>query len=187
MKNIRVFEEKLPKIVALQLEQNRLLKQVMAESTRQFTTSSDDIFPQFNSIQDIEGYEVNWWVCYRRNFAMTACSIGVKVFGRLFNASIKFENFLTAKTGQTGCNACHCLHSFSFLLLTIWMPHKTWQKSVLQGTISSYHGLLYGVCYFRMIHTLFHWCAIWALKSDANVVVGCAHNVAKHHNAKQYY
>ena len=60
MKNMRVFVEKLTKIVALQLEQNRLLKQVMAESTRQFTTSSDDIFPEFSSIQDIEGYEVNW-------------------------------------------------------------------------------------------------------------------------------
>ena len=140
MKNIRVFEEKVPKFVALQLEQNRLLKQVMAESTRQFTTSSDVIFPELCSFLHIVGYEVNWCVCYRRNFAMTACSIRVKVFGRLFNASIKFENILTAKTGQTGCNACHCLHSFSFLLLTIWMPHTTWQKSVLQGTIINFMG-----------------------------------------------
>ena len=60
MKNIHAFVEKLPKIVALQLEQNLLLKQVMAESIRQFTTSSDDIFPELSSIQDSEGYEENW-------------------------------------------------------------------------------------------------------------------------------
>ena len=57
MKNMRVFVEKLTKIVALQLEQNRLLKQVMAESSSQFATSSDYVLPELNSIEDIESYE----------------------------------------------------------------------------------------------------------------------------------
>ena len=54
---MRVFVEKLTKIVALQLEQNRLLKQVMAENSSQFATSSDYSYPEFNSIEDIESYE----------------------------------------------------------------------------------------------------------------------------------
>ena len=57
MKNIHVFVEKLTKIVALQLEQNRLLKQFMAENSSQFATSSDYSYPEFNSIEDIESYE----------------------------------------------------------------------------------------------------------------------------------